>query len=203
MRAWRIGRVAGVVVMAGLAGCATSNGGASGAPGARDARGVAMPQAEGVRAGEARVVGTRINPRVPVRVTAEGESLAVRFAHPRDGGALVHVNAESLAPTAPEERVEAEHPAAPATGAVRVVLHGGRFVVCWRRGDLASGYRLMAQAWTAGGSPLGQPVPISPPEADVFAAPQVVALDGERAVATFPAHTGERFELLAVSLEVL
>jgi len=38
---------------------------------------------------------------------------------------------------------------------------------------------------------------------DVFATPDLVAVDGDHAVATFAAMSGERFELLAVSLEVL
>jgi hypothetical protein len=190
--------IVGVVGIFGMMGCATSNG-----VGARDARGVAMDQPQGVRAGEARVVDARINPRVRVRVTSENGALAVRFAHPRALGALVHLDAGSLAPVAPEEQIEAELPTAPATGIARVVLHDGRFIECWRRGDMESGYRLMAQAWTAGGAPLGPPTAVSPPEADVFATPDLVAVDGDHAVATFAAISGARFELLAVSLEVL
>jgi hypothetical protein len=174
------------------------------ASGRRLARpGVAMRQAEGIRAGAARVVGARVNPRVPVHLTAEGRSVAVRFAHPHAAGAIVRLEANSLAPVSPEEPAETEHPTAPATGPVRIALRHGRFVVCWRRGDIESGYRLMAQAWTAGGSPLGDPVVISPPEADVLGAPELVAVDGEHAVAAFAAISGERFDLLAVSLEVL
>jgi hypothetical protein len=190
--------IAGLLGMCGLMGCEPSNG-----VRARDARGVAMSQTEGVRAGEARVVDERINPRVPVHVTAEGGAITVRFAHPRDVGALARLNPESLTPVSPEERVEAEHPTAPATGAVRVVMRDGTFVVCWRRGNVESGYRLMAQAWTADGAPLGQPVPISPPDADVPDAPELLAIDGEHAVATFVAMSGGRFRLLAVPLEVL
>jgi hypothetical protein len=191
--------IVGVVGMFGLMGCATTGS----AVGAADVRGAAMMQAEGVRAGEARVVDAHINPRVPVRVTADGESLTVRFAHPRAAGALVHLDAESLAVTSPEERVEAERPTAPETGVSRVVFRDGRFVVCWRRGSPESGYQLMAQAWTAGGSRLGPPVVVSPSDTDVFGAPELVAIDGEHAVATFAATSGERFELFAVPLEVL
>jgi hypothetical protein len=188
--------IVGVMGMFGVVGCAASNGGVG-------ARGVAMAQAEGLRAGEARVVDAHINPRVQVHVTAEGGAIAVRFAHPRAVGALVRLSAESLRPVSPEEQVEAEHPTAPPMGAVRLVLHDGRFVVCWRQGNIESGYRMMARAWTAAGSPVGEPVPISPPEADVLGAPDLVAIDGEHAVAAFAATSGERFELLAVSLEIL
>jgi hypothetical protein len=61
----------------------------------------------------------------------------------------------------------------------------------------------MAQEWTAYGSRVGTAVPISPPDADVIAVPQLVSIDGRHAVAAFVATSGERFELLAVSLEVL
>ena len=188
-----------VVAMCGLMGCAKTGG----AVGALDAHGVAMPQAQGVRAGEAQVVGIHINPRVPVHVTAENGALVVRFAHPGMVGALVHLNAQTLMPVSVEERVEAESPAALATGPVRVVLSAGRFVECWRRGSLGSGYELMAQAWTADGSPLGHAVVVSPADSDVLGAPKLVTIDGEHAVATFTATLGARFELFAVPLEVL
>jgi hypothetical protein len=162
-----------------------------------------MAQAQGVRVGEAHVVGTHINPRVPVRLTAENGALAIRFAHPGTVGALVYLNAESLTPVSAEQRVEAEPPGAPVTSAVRVVLGAGRFVECWRRGSMESGYQLMAQAWTADGSPLGQPVALSPTGSDVLSAPTLVRVDGEHAVATFAATLGDRFELVAVPLEVL
>ncbi|HEV3191869.1 MAG TPA: hypothetical protein VGY54_15265 [Polyangiaceae bacterium] len=191
--------IVGVVGMFGLMGCATTGG----AVGALDARGVAMAQAQGVRAGEAQVVDTHINPRVPVHVTAENGALAVRFAHPGMIGALVHLNAETLLPVSVEERVDAEAPAAPATGAVRVVLSAGRFVECWRRGSMETGYELMAQAWTADGSALGHAVVVSPADSDVLGTPRLVKIDGEHAVATFAATSGDRFELLAVALEVL
>ena len=191
--------IVGVVGMFGLMGCATSGGVA----GALDARAVAVAQAQGVRAGEAQVVDMHINPRVPVHVTAENGALAVRFAHPGTVGALVHLDAETLMPVSVEERVDAEPPAAPATGPVRVVLGAGRFVACWRRGSMETGYQLMAQAWTADGSALGHAVVVSPEDSDVLGAPKLVKIDAEHAVATFAATLGDRFELLAVPLEVL
>jgi hypothetical protein len=187
-----------VVGLLGLTGCSTPA-----AVGGHEAYGVTMAQAEGVRVGEIRVVDGRINPLVPVHTTIEGDVISVRYAHPRTAGALAHLDSQSLTPVAPEEQVAAERPTSPATGAVRVVLHRGRFIECWRQGNSEQGYRLMAQAWTAAGQRIGQPVPISPPEADVMVAPQMVSLDGERVVATFVATSGERFALLAVSLEIL
>jgi len=191
-------RIMGVMGIFGIMGCATSNG-----VGARDVRGIAMAQPGGVRAGEARVVDAHVNPRVPVHLTAENGALVVRFAHPHAIGALVHLSAESLIPVSPEEQVQAELPTAPSRGVARVVLRDDRFIECWRLGDVEAGYRLMAQARTAGGSPLGPPAAVSPPGADVFATPDLVAVDREHAVATFVAMSDKGFELLAVSLEVL
>jgi len=188
-----------VVAMFGLMGCAETGG----AVGALDAHGVATPQAQGVRAGEAQVVGIHINPRVPVHVTAENGALVVRFAHPGMVGALVHLDARTLMPLSVEERVEAESPSAPATGAVRVALGAGHFLECWRRGSMGLGYQLIAQARTADGSPLGNAVVVSPADSDVLGAPKLVTIDSEHAVATFAATLGDRFELLAVPLELL
>jgi hypothetical protein len=83
---------------------------------------------------------------------------------------------------------------------VRVVLSDGRFIVCWKSGDFEQGYRVMAQPWSGSGQALGAPVRISPMDADVLGAPQVVGLDGGRAVATFATRTNDRAELLAVPL---
>jgi hypothetical protein len=46
-------------------------------------------------------------------------------------------------------------------------------------------------------------VPISPADSDILGALQVVAVDGHHAVAAFAAMTGDRAEVLAVSLEIL
>lgn len=194
----RFARIVGVAGIVGMIGCATAN-----EPGARDAQGIAMAQPRGVRVGEARVLDAHVNPRVPVHVTAEKGALVVRFAHPHAVGALVRLNAESLSPVSPEEQVHAELPTAPSRGIARILLGNDRFIECWRRGDIEAGYRLMAQARTAGGSPLGPPAAVSPPGADVFSTPDLVAVDREHAVATFVAMSGNGFELLAVSLEVL
>ena len=191
-------RILGVVGILGVMGCATPNG-----VGVRDARGIGMAQPAGVRAGEARIVGAHINPRVPVHVTAEDGAIVVRFAHPHAIGALVRLNPASLVPVSPEQQVQAELPTPPSGGVVRVVLRDDRLIRCWRRGDIVSGYRLMAQASTKGGSPLGPPAAISPPGTDVFATPVLVAIDREHALATFVAMSGKSFEILAVSLEAL
>jgi hypothetical protein len=81
------------------------------------------------------------------------------------------------------------------------VLRGGLFIVCWKRGSPEWGYRAMAQAWAVDGSPLGEPVALSP-DAEVIGTPQLVAVDGERVIAIFAASPDEGFRLLAVPIDV-
>jgi hypothetical protein len=50
-------------------------------------------------------------------------------------------------------------------------------------------------------SPLGAPVEISPPDADVFGAPQAVTTDGHHVVATFAASSEGTFRLVAVPID--
>ena len=201
---------ASVLAIAGATGCASSGGVIGHATldyATVQARGE-TPEGDvstraGVRAGEARVIGSHVNPMVPVRLTVESDEVAVRFTHSRTGGAVAYLDRTSLAPVGDESPVAAERPAAPSTERVRVALTGGRFVVCWKAGDVERGYRVMAQEWTAQGEPMGAPVPISPADSDILGAPQVVAVDGHHAVAAFAAMTGDRAEVLAVSLQVL
>jgi hypothetical protein len=61
----------------------------------------------------------------------------------------------------------------------------------------------MVQAWTGTGDAIGSPVAISPADWDAIGPPAVVAVGDDRAVVGFTAMTGERIELLAVSLDVL
>jgi hypothetical protein len=125
---------------------------------------------------------------------ADGGALGVTMA--QGDGSPVRAGDASVVAARANPRVR------PAIGPVRVSLDRGRFLVCFRRGDIETGYRLMAQLWTVSGSRLGEPVPISPPGADVYAAPELVAVEGGRAIATFPAFSEGRFELLSVPLEV-
>jgi hypothetical protein len=193
------------VGMAGATGCASS-GTLSGAGGASEALGAAEMQApEGarVRAGTVRVLDSQVNPLAPVRLTAEGDEIAVRYTHARHGGAVMHIDGLSLATIGDDAAVPAEHREAPSGRPARVVFHDGRFIECWKAGDAEHGYRMMAQAWMGNGDRVGAPVAISPRDADVLGAPQLVSVDGEHAVATFAAVDGEKTKLLAVSLEVL
>ena len=54
-----------------------------------------------------------------------------------------------------------------------------------------------------GGRPAGAAVVISPADTDVLGSPQIISVDGDRAVATFAAVHDDRTELLAVELRVL
>jgi hypothetical protein len=206
----RFGGIAQVLVLAtvaGITGCATSgtafDHGAAGVTMAQGTRGMSTPTGVGVQAGEVHVVDGHVNPMVPARLTVEGNAIALRFGRPRAEDAVVHLNGQSLSPVAPETAMPAGRPAMPASGAVRAVLADGSFIVCWKSGDAEQGYRLMAQAWTAGGSPVGSPAAVSPPEMDVLGAPQVTAIGGDRAIATFATSQGNRAELVAVPLQVL
>jgi hypothetical protein len=181
-------------------GCASGPAGmpqTPGVPALRALQGGASP----IRAGEARVLDRSISPLVPVHVAPDSGTIAVRFARPR-AGALLHLDPQSLLPVSPEEPTPVEERANATRDPAHAVLNGNRFLVCWQQGDVESGYRLMAQAWDADGSPLGPAVAISPPDVDVVGSAQLVALDDDRALATFAAASGDRFELLAVSLQV-
>jgi hypothetical protein len=206
-----------VVFNAGLAAGAAAWA-VSGGPGERSAQAATAPTAptaatmtEGadrdrspaLRIGDARVVEAHVDPMVPVRVKTEGRTVALVFARSHGDHELVHLDGASLLPVSSDQRVAAEPAWASSEGAVRVVLDHNRFVVCWRRGDAEHGYRMIAQAWTGGGYPIGRPVVISPREADVLGAPLAVAVDGNRAVVAFAASAGDRVELLAVALQVL
>jgi hypothetical protein len=178
-------------------GCASGPAGVPQAPGVPEVLAETSP----IRADEARVLDGSISPLAPVHVAPDGGTIAVRFARPR-AGALLHLDPQSLLPVSPEEPAPVEERTNAPRGPAHAILNGNRSVVCWRLGDVESGYRLMAQAWDADGSPLGPPVVLSPPDVDVIGYAQLVALDDDRALATFAAASGDRFELLAVSLQV-
>jgi hypothetical protein len=186
----------GLVVAAMLEtfGCATSGAGRS------QVAGVGSDAMPSVRVGELRVIDPHVNPMVPVHVTSENNQVAVTFGLEHSGAHerldAVSLHAVSWEPSAKEDR------AAPSTGVTRVALDGNRFLLCWTEGTLESGHRAMAQMHRASdGSPLGAPVEISPPDADVFGAPQAVTTDGHHVVATFTASSEGTFRLMAVPID--
>jgi hypothetical protein len=157
----------------------------------------------GVRVEQTRVVDTRVHPLVPVRTAVDDDGISIHYGRPHKEGVIARLRLDSLSPLSPEAHRASEAPSPPSTDRTRVAFEGGRFVECFLRGSREQGFQLMAQEWTAYGSRVGTAVPISPPDADVIAVPQLVSIDGRHAVAAFVATSGERFELLAVSLEVL
>src|SRR5580704_919456 len=154
---------ASLVAMAGATGCASSGLREQGAVGVTMAQG---PEGSSVRTGAVRVLETHVNPMVPVHLTAEGGEIAVRFGHSRTDGAVVHIDRDSLVPTGLESSIPAESWGLASMNPARAVLGTGRFIVCWKSGNAEQGYRVVAQAWTAGGDRLGAPVVISPADTD-------------------------------------
>jgi hypothetical protein len=183
-----------VAAMLGAFGCATSGAGRV------QVGGVGSDAMPSVRVGELRVIDPHVNPMVPVHVTSENNQVAVTFGL-EHSGAHERLDAVSLQPVSWEPMAR-EDRSTPSTGVTRVVLDGNRFLLCWTEGSLESGHRAMAQMRRAtDGAPLGAPVEISPPEADVFGAPQAVTTDGRHVVATFAASSEGTFRLVAVPID--
>jgi hypothetical protein len=136
-----------------------------------------------------------------VRLAPEGSSVTATFGLPGHKQVVTRLDPASLEQLSREQTGHSELPAAPSTGAERVELEGGRFLVCWTRVSADGGHEAVAQMWTASGSSMGAPTVISPPDADVFGAPRAATTDGRHVLVTFPETSGESFELRAVSLE--
>jgi len=180
----------------GLGGCAAANGDAGSRP-----VDLGRGEASAVRVGGTRILDAHVNPMVPVHMAAERGSVAVTFGQPGRRGVVARLDPSSLQLLSHEQTGRSEPPAAPSTEASHVVLGGGRILVCWTE-DSADGSRhAVAQLWAANGSRLGAPVLISPPDADVFGAPNAVSVDGRHVVVTFASSTGQSFDLTAVALE--
>jgi hypothetical protein len=154
-----------------------------------------------LRIAETRVINERVNPMVPVHLATEGSSITATFGLPGHEQMVTRLDPASLELLSSEQTWRSELASAPATDLVRVELEGGHFLVCWTRVSADGGHEAVAQMWTAGGSSLGAPMVISPPDADVFGAPQAATADGRHVLVTFPETSGESFELRAVSLQ--
>jgi hypothetical protein len=152
-----------------------------------------------VRAGEVRVVGSRINPLRPVTVATDGNEVAVAFARQGRIAAVARLDARSLAPRSVDEERSDAAPAA--EGDTRVDLEDGSFALCWVRGDDESGHRALVQTFHRNGVPRGAPVVLSPADVDVVGAPRAVTTDGFHLVVTFAAATQNTFEVLAVPVD--
>jgi hypothetical protein len=154
-----------------------------------------------LRMGETRVLGRGVDPLVPLTASVSAGSVAVTFGRQ---GATTEVR---LDPESMDTMDRTELPGAARgrqrDGVARVFLHGGAFVECSRRGSVEEGHRAVAQAFSAAGAPIGAPVELSAPEEDVIAAPRAASADGRRVLATFTVVHGQKFEVVAVPLEIL
>jgi hypothetical protein len=192
--------------MSFLTGCATTNAGTSGLA-TRAVTGehhvAAAPELDlpSVRVGEARVLDAKVNPLVPLRLSLEGGAIAVSFGR-LGHGASEQIDPDSLEPRPSQTEEPLREVDGASTSVQRIVLDGGRFLVCWTTGDLEWGHRAMAQMFNSSdGSPRGGPVAISPSNADVIGRPRAITYDGNRVVAMFAAMSGSSFKLMAVPLE--
>ncbi|HXN32778.1 MAG TPA: hypothetical protein VN894_12985 [Polyangiaceae bacterium] len=190
----------GLAFTLGVAGCASN--GAGVLRGEADFSGTTRRASSSVRVGEAHVVDARVNAGAPVRLSSEDGEIVVAFGRSNHVSALARVDASSLQLLSlqPEELPEA--PSAAERQAERIELEGGRFVLCWTRGSLEWGRRALAQAFNQDGSPRGAPVVISAPDVDVMGALHAITTDGRRVIATFVAASSNRFELMAVPIEL-
>jgi hypothetical protein len=178
-----------------LGGCAATGGAA------RSNAANAGTEFSAVRIAETRVLDARVNPMVPVQMAAEGSALAVTFGERGREQVVTRIGPASLDLLSREQSGRSPATAAPSWGATRVALEGGRFLICWTHQNSDGGRQALAQMWAANGAKLGEPVIISPPDADVLGAPRAATTDGRHVLVTFASTSGEGFELRAVSLE--
>jgi hypothetical protein len=187
-----------VAALAALTGCASAGGVANRAPMGEHLDGALGPS---VRLGEARVLDQGVNPLVPLRLSVKDGAIAVSFAH-LGRGAIEQIDPDSLEPRSRALEARARDAESPGTSVQRIVLDGGRFLVCWTSGNVEWGHRVMAQMFnSADGSPRGAPVAISPPSVDVVGPPRVITFDGNRVVAMYAALSGSSSQLMAVPIE--
>lgn len=193
------GMIAAIVVAgAALTGCASSGVGPE--RGEQDFSSTVRRSVPSMRIGDARLVGSHVDPMGPLQVSSEPGGVAIRYTGP--GRSRLEAR---LAPASLERISAVEEPTAkeeaPSRDATRVLLDNGHFVVFWTRGSVETGYRALAQAFRQDGSPCGAPVVISPSDLDVVGAPRAVATDGSHIVATFAGSVDGSFQVLAVPLE--
>jgi hypothetical protein len=187
-----------------MTGCASARGATIGA---RDVatgdhlEAAASALAPSVHVGEARVLDTRVNPLVPLRLAIKDGTIAVSFAR-LGRAASEEIDPGSLEPRSTQIGETLREAPSPTTGVQRIVLDGNRFLVCWTSGDVEWGHRAMVQMFNGSdGSPRGAPVAISPASADVIGPPRAITYDGNRVVALYSAMAGSSFQLVAVPIE--
>jgi hypothetical protein len=191
----------GLLAVAPLACASTGTTGALAAAGEPDYSSSQRQALPSVRVGDPQVVASRINPRVAVGVSSEKDGVSVHFSRPRHPSEVSTLDAVSLRPLHDTAESNGAGDPAQASGATRVQLAGGHFVVLWTRGSAEWGYRALAQSFNASGTALGAPSVISPPGADVIGAPRGVTTDGHHVVATFATSSGDSFDVVAVPID--
>ena len=153
-----------------------------------------------LRAGEPTVVDEGVSPLVAIDAVADDGQLAVSFVQ-RGTSVLAHVNPSTGEVTSRQTTMATRSMSGRRRVPQGVTLASGRVVVCWAEGSVEDGYRAFAQVFDPQGSARGEPVAISPADADVFGVPHPATVDGRHVVATFVASVDGVFKLLSVSLE--
>ncbi len=152
--------------------------------------------------GPARVLSDRINPMLPVDLSASADAISITFARKGRGGATLALDPLSLQTAASSDYVypESTQRALTHDKVVHVALEGGRSLSCWTEGTPEAGYRVVATV-ERDGEPAGAPVALTSESVDVIGSPGAVTTDGHHVVVTFFASTNESFALLALPVE--
>jgi hypothetical protein len=153
-----------------------------------------------LHAGEVTILDSSVNPLAPLDAARRGDQIAVTFGQ-RRAGVVALVDPRSARPDSREPAIAGRSAKTASMTPQAVTLQSGRRIVCWTAGNIEDGYRAFAQVFAADGVVHGEPIVISPAEADVLGAPHVATVDGQHAVATFVAAFDGIYKLVAVPLE--
>jgi hypothetical protein len=157
-------------------------------------------QQRSLHAGEARILDAQVNPVAPIHVDARGGAIAVTFGRRHGSGAIALLDPSTLDPTSWEHGAPEKSAAFVSMTPQGVALQGGRTLLCWREGSMEQGYWAVAQL-EEDGVPVGKPIVISPPDADVLGVPRVASAGAHRVVAVFPAMIGDSYKLVTVPVD--
>ncbi len=152
--------------------------------------------------GSAHVLGERINPMLPVDLSASAGKVTVTFARKGLGGTTLALDPLSLQT---EDSSDHLYPASTTrelthTKVAHVALDDSRRLAFWTDGSPEAGYRVIG-AVERDGEPRGAPVVLTSDSVDVIGSPSAVTTDGHHVVVTFFASTTDSFALLAVPVE--
>jgi hypothetical protein len=152
--------------------------------------------------GSVHVLSERINPMMPVDLSASAGNVTITFARKGFGGATLALDPRSL-----ETRESSDHlyPASTTrelthTRVAHVALDDGRSLAFWTEGSPEAGYRVLG-AVERDGEPRGATVVLTSESVDVIGSPSAVTTDGHHVVVTFFASTTDSFALLALPVD--